>query len=233
MNFRFPELISEQQRRRLLSILFITLVLSSITGCVPETVQATKDYSVTVEQANDSAIVDTPTSEVQAEDTSLVSPESGATETDLATAEALEEILESELLEASTQPAPGTPFLDGTLLLQPTSSKPDGDALERINFARASLVQESGAETSQMELVAYEEVVWRDGSLGCPQPGMMYTQALVDGYVIQLNVDGQTFNYHGANSGDPFLCTNNAETTEPPPSIPRGGQLATPPVKEE
>jgi len=51
--------------------------------------------------------------------------------------------------------------------------------------------------------------------------------------VIQLSVEGQTFNYHGSNGGDPFLCTNNAETSEPPPGILRDGQLATPPLQKE
>ena len=186
-----------------------------------------------MDQVNDTEVVDTPTSEVQADDKPIVDPESEVTRIDVATAEALEKILDSELLEVPTQPAPKTPFLEEAILLQPTSSKPDVDAVERISFARASLVQGSGVETSQIELVAYEDVVWRDGSLGCPQPGMMYTQALVDGYVIQLSVEGQTFNYHGSNGGDPFLCTNNAETSEPPPGILRDGQLATPPLQKE
>ena len=37
-------------------------------------------------------------------------------------------------------------------------------------------------EGATIDVVLYEDVVWRDGSLGCPQPGMAYTQALEDGY---------------------------------------------------
>jgi len=34
----------------------------------------------------------------------------------------------------------------------------------------------------KLAIVRAEAVVWNDGSLGCPEPGMMYTQALVNGY---------------------------------------------------
>ena len=32
--------------------------------------------------------------------------------------------------------------------------------------------------------VKADEVVWTDGSLGCPKPGKSYTQALVNGYWV-------------------------------------------------
>jgi hypothetical protein len=49
-------------------------------------------------------------------------------------------------------------------------------------------------------------VVWSDGSLGCPEPDMMYTQALVDGYLLTLEVDGRRVDYHGADGQPPVLC---------------------------
>jgi hypothetical protein len=76
----------------------------------------------------------------------------------------------------------------------------------RINSAVHELAQRLGVEPSTVQIVTYEERVWRDGSIGCPQPGMMYTQALVPGYLIQLRLGDETFNYHGANGRDPFLC---------------------------
>jgi hypothetical protein len=67
--------------------------------------------------------------------------------------------------------------------------------------------------------------VWRDGSLGCPQPDMMYTQALVDGYLIQLSAGSRLYNYHGANGRDPFLCTNSLDKPDALPGPQRGGFL--------
>jgi len=46
----------------------------------------------------------------------------------------------------------------------------------------------------KLAIVRAESVVWNDGSLGCPEPGMMYTQALVNGYwvVIEAGVEHMT-----------------------------------------
>jgi len=37
-------------------------------------------------------------------------------------------------------------------------------------------------DREQLVIVRAESVVWNDGSLGCPEPGMVYTQALLNGY---------------------------------------------------
>ena len=46
-----------------------------------------------------------------------------------------------------------------------------------------------GVDASEVEVVSVEEVTWRDGSRGCAQPGMAYTQALIDGSVRAEGVD--------------------------------------------
>jgi hypothetical protein len=58
----------------------------------------------------------------------------------------------------------------------------------------------------EITVVRVEDVMWSDGSLGCPQPGMSYTQAIVDGYRIELSDGVGFFAYHGAVGRDPFLC---------------------------
>ena len=63
-----------------------------------------------------------------------------------------------------------------------------------------------------------EEVVWRDGSLGCPQPGMVYTQALVPGYRVTLVTAEQHYHYHANDSGYFFLCENPSPPGEGPPT---------------
>ena len=55
-----------------------------------------------------------------------------------------------------------------------------------------------------------QEVTWRDGSLGCAKPDLLYTQALVDGSRITLRVAGTTYEYHSGGSR-PFLCKNPTE----------------------
>lgn len=56
-------------------------------------------------------------------------------------------------------------------------------------------------------VVTAEAVTWRDGSLGCPEPGMAYTQALVDGYQVVVDVGGQRYDYRVGAGSTVRLCT--------------------------
>jgi hypothetical protein len=67
-------------------------------------------------------------------------------------------------------------------------------------------------DSATIEVVLYEDVVWLDGSLGCPQPGMAYTQALEDGYRIELTDGDIVYHYHGVATGAPFLCENPSKS---------------------
>ena len=58
----------------------------------------------------------------------------------------------------------------------------------------------------QLVIVRAESVVWNDGSLGCPEPGMMYTQALVNGYWIVIEAAGQTYDFRVGSGGSFRLC---------------------------
>ncbi|MEJ7720727.1 MAG: hypothetical protein WKF58_09900 [Ilumatobacteraceae bacterium] len=46
-------------------------------------------------------------------------------------------------------------------------------------------------------MVTDERVTWRDGSLGCPKQGELYTQALVPGRRVILRAGGSELAYHG------------------------------------
>lgn len=82
---------------------------------------------------------------------------------------------------------------------------------QQVADAIADLSSRLGISGSDIKVARSERVVWRDGSLGCPRPGMRYTQALVQGSFIQL-VAGQTaYNYHGGKNGRPRLCQSPAE----------------------
>jgi hypothetical protein len=51
-----------------------------------------------------------------------------------------------------------------------------------------------------------ERVTWRDGSLGCPEPGMAYTQALVDGFRVIVAVGEERFDYRTGGGGTFRRC---------------------------
>lgn len=51
-----------------------------------------------------------------------------------------------------------------------------------------------------------EAVTWSDGAIGCPEPDMYYTQALVPGYRLVFRVAGTQYYYHGQHGKPPFYC---------------------------
>jgi len=58
----------------------------------------------------------------------------------------------------------------------------------------------------QLVIVRAEAVVWNDGSLGCPEPGIEYGQALVNGYWVLIKAAGQTYDFRVGGGGSFRLC---------------------------
>jgi hypothetical protein len=58
----------------------------------------------------------------------------------------------------------------------------------------------------QLTLVRAEPAVWNDGSLGCPEPGVTYTQALVKGYWVVIAATGKSYDFRVGNAGSFVLC---------------------------
>ncbi len=94
------------------------------------------------------------------------------------------------------------PEQEGTTM--PSEETP-GAANPAAREAVADLAQRLGVSEDEVRVVSMEEVTWRDGSLGCAQEGMMYTQALVNGSRIVLDVDAKTYEYHQG-QGRVFWC---------------------------
>jgi hypothetical protein len=93
----------------------------------------------------------------------------------------------SDVTEASPAMSPGVPaaLLEAAL----------ADAANRTTMTR-----------TEITVVSAAAVTWSDGSAGCPEPGMMYTQALVPGYRIVLQAGDQVLNYHAGRSGPAKYC---------------------------
>jgi hypothetical protein len=112
----------------------------------------------------------------------------------------------------------------GTSLNTP-SMEIDPDLTETVDLAVADLAFRLERDASAIEVVGAEHVTWPDGSLGCAEPGMMYTQALVDGSRVMLAVDRRTrvFIYHAGWDRQPFLCpsteSDGGHDFVPPPSF--------------
>ena len=116
------------------------------------------------------------------------------------------------------------------------------DLAAEVEIALADLTERIG-DDRVIEVIAAHRLTWPDGSLGCPQPDMAYTQALVDGYRIEFADGGYLFIYHGASGSDPFLCVEGEEGSSglvrtpaapPPPSTtPPIEVLPTDPAKDD
>ena len=85
--------------------------------------------------------------------------------------------------------------------------------------AKEDLAVRLGISPNQIALLSYDEVVWPDASLGCPQPGMAYIQVLQDGALIRLSAEGQVYDYHSGGNQGVFLCEQVLKTITTSPKI--------------
>jgi hypothetical protein len=84
----------------------------------------------------------------------------------------------------------------------------------QIEFSKKDLAQRLDVPLESIVLSGASQVTWRSGALGCPEPGMNYTEALVPGSVIYLQVDNVIHAYHAKFAEKPFYCPR--ERVEPP-----------------
>jgi len=84
----------------------------------------------------------------------------------------------------------------------PSDPLPDSVAQEAVGDLAARL----GIDRSSIEVLDARKVTWRDGSVGCPQPGLAYTQALVPGSLVMLRVGDTSYAYHAADTSSAFYC---------------------------
>jgi hypothetical protein len=95
-----------------------------------------------------------------------------------------------------------------------------------LSLAVADLAQRLDVPPESVQLVKFESVTWGDSSLGCPEPGMAYSQVLVEGAYLLLQAGDALYEYHSGGSGLPFLCEQGRSTDqESPPDL----QLTLPP----
>jgi hypothetical protein len=70
----------------------------------------------------------------------------------------------------------------------------------------ADAATRAGSDTSAVSVVSAEPADWSDGSLGCPEPGVLYTQALVSGWRIVVRVGDQEVDYRVTGPGAFRIC---------------------------
>jgi len=67
-------------------------------------------------------------------------------------------------------------------------------------------------------IVRAQSVIWSDGSFGCTEPGMMYTQILVNGYWVVIEAAGQKYDFRAGSAGNFRLCPGGQGKPPSPPA---------------
>ena len=88
--------------------------------------------------------------------------------------------------------------------------------LDRIRTAVAS---EANVSAAEVKVISAQAVNWPNGALGCPKPGVMYTQAIVPGYRIELEASGRRFIYNASAKGTFKRCDNRFGAAMTPKSL--------------
>jgi len=91
------------------------------------------------------------------------------------------------------------------------------DLKSMIEAALADAARRTRLDASTLKVASAERVTWPDGALGCPKPGMSYTQALVPGYRIRIQAGKELLDYHAGIRGKPVLCPSG-QATDPVPN---------------
>jgi hypothetical protein len=95
----------------------------------------------------------------------------------------------------------------GNNQMTPSQHIPADAALQEfIDKAIADLAQRLSIPVTQITFLESTSVVWPDASLGCPQPGIVYTQELTSGFLIHLEAGGKVYEYHADSNEQVILC---------------------------
>jgi hypothetical protein len=124
-------------------------------------------------------------------------------------------------ISRETRPAPKTPERVPTDPVSPSAPLTGETPLELLEAIQSDLAARTGSSSEEIYLIRDQAVTWSDGSLGCPQPGVFYTQAPVNGYWVVLQVVGKEYDYRASESGYFLLCEGGGlPSIQPPGSDP-------------
>ena len=109
---------------------------------------------------------------------------------------------------ATVSASPGTtppPGNRSTALVEPTYP---AEAAQPVDRAKQALASRAGVPASQIQVVSVSSATWPDSALGCPQPGLLYSQIVTPGYKIVLSAAGKTYEYHSDRGQHVTYCTS-------------------------
>jgi hypothetical protein len=119
---------------------------------------------------------------------------------------------DAQLLKAIEPLKPPTATVAPSTVQQETPSEAAGSAtVSKVsNLAKEDLAKRLNIAVTEVEVISEEPTTWNDGSMGCPNPDMMYTQATTEGTKIVLVAKQKSYDYHAGTNDEPFLCEQPA-----------------------
>ncbi len=103
----------------------------------------------------------------------------------------------------ATHPSAGTsgPITTPSSVV-PTQAQP------AVNAAIKDLAGQVQAPVSTIGVASVTNATWPDGALGCPKPGMAYSQIVRPGYRIILTYSGRSYEYHSDRGTTIVSCSS-------------------------
>jgi hypothetical protein len=94
----------------------------------------------------------------------------------------------------------------------PVSSQAPASTLPDATLAAiaADAAGVTGVDPAKVVVVSVKPVTWMDGSLGCPKPGVMYTQSVVPGFRVIVRAGERTLDYRIGRGGTPKRCDSGS-----------------------
>ena len=92
----------------------------------------------------------------------------------------------------------GQEAIQSTAGTAPDDEREYGALQSLVDLARVNLAQRLGIEPEAVGVQGIEETEFADASLGVPEPDKLYAQVVTPGYVIELAVEGQVYEYHAS-----------------------------------
>jgi hypothetical protein len=96
----------------------------------------------------------------------------------------------------------------------PLASKAHGDTITDAALAMiaADAATVAGVDPASVAVVSVKPMTWTDGSLGCPKPGVMYTQVVVPGFRVIVRAGDQKLDYRVGHAGTAKRCESGTST---------------------
>jgi hypothetical protein len=87
-----------------------------------------------------------------------------------------------------------------------SGSSSNADAQASTQAAVSDAVAHLGVTPADVHVDHVEAREWGDTSLGCPRPGLMYSQVVTSGFLIVVSAGNKVLEYHSDARGRVVLC---------------------------